>query len=149
MINVSIIYVVYIVNNFISDGIEKHIKKFKKPHLIYVDGLFVYLILYMYFCLNIIFYETKPSFWKLPCLEFGARCRNGFSSVLLNHFSNFRNSLLEYLRENCFRKLKKILISDERLWLFILDRAVVSIRVEHNLEVVVKVFIWYYLCLWV
>ena len=67
-------------------------------------------------------------FWKLLCFKFWAKSHDNFSSVFFKSLGNFWHSLLQYLREKCFEKLRKVSISAKRLWLVILDHLLVSTK---------------------
>ena len=51
--------------------------------------------------------RSSHLFWKLTCCKFWAWSSDNFSSLFLKLSSNFRRSLLRYLRENCFKNWRK------------------------------------------
>ena len=100
---------------------------------ILLSDFFYILLLKQYFlwCQTILF--CKLLYW-----EFWAWYPNNFSSLLLKLSGNFRHSLLRHLRENCFKKLIKISDSDERPWLIIFDRVLVSIKRSPYLSIHIR-----------
>ena len=112
--------------------------------MIYFGGfLFVYLVIYILLLKWYLLWD-KPSFWKFLYCNFWAWLPNKFSFLFLKLLSNFWLSLLRYLKRNCFKILTKISMSNERSWVVILERVLVSIKCSrHTLEVVGKV--WHYL----
>ena len=83
-------------------------------------------------CFGAFFYKSamrsRYLFWKLRCCKFWAWRPNNFSSLFLTLSINFQHLLLQNLRKNCFKKLKKISMSDETSWLVTLDHVLVSIK---------------------
>ena len=93
--------------------------------LIYFGGCFqfFYLIL-IYFSKTIT--VLKPSHLFLKFLY--CWCPHNFSSFFLKLSSNFKHSLLRYLRRFFLKTLKRILVPDQRSWLVFLQRVLASIK---------------------
>ena len=69
--------------------------------------LFTYLIFLYTFTKKISAMRSSHLFWKLLCCKFWAWRPNNFNFLFVKLSSNSRQSLLQYLRENCFKNWRK------------------------------------------
>ena len=96
--------------------------------MIYFGGfLFVYVVFHILFLKHLLLWY-QAIFFGNCCFKFWAKSHDNFSSVFFKSLGNFWHSLLQYLKEKCFEKLRKVSISARRLWLVILDHLLVSTK---------------------
>ena len=110
--------------------IEPFIFKVNRYDIFWWFLLFAYLIFYILLLKRYLLWDQAIFFGNCYVANFELDIVIILVLSFLKLSSNFGHLLLQYLRRNCFEKVKKISKKDERFWLVTLGRVLVSI--EHS-----------------